>query len=313
MTIRCIARVCAAYGRDKRVRPVFRRHAAVPFQMNRNVGFKSDSRVSISTLNGRIIVPFAMGSHQSDRFSWPKGQSDLVLRGDGKWFLMVTVTTPIAAHVALESPSGFIGVDMGVNNLATTDDGENFSGGDIEKARLKYQRIRKTCQRSGTRSAKRKLKKVGNKESRFRRDTNHCIGKAIVAKAKGTASAIAIEDLDGIGGRTTVRRQQRSRMRGWAFRQLRIFITYKASLAGILVVPVDPRNTSRMCSECGHTERANRRSRDDFECRHCGFKLPADWNAARNIRDRAAAERPNVGADEAGTMPRLMPLTSPRP
>ena len=89
-------------------------------------------------------------------------------------------------------------------------------------------------------------------------------------------------------------------MKGWAFYQLRQFIAYKALAAGIPVIPVNPRNTSRTCSECGHCEKANRKSRDEFACKHCGLELPADWNAARNIRDRGEVVRPNVGAVDAG-------------
>ena len=138
------------------------------------------------------------------------------------------------------------------------------------------------------------------KEAAFRRDTNHVISKRLVEKAEGTGKAIAIEDLEGIGDRTTARKADRSRLKGWAFYQLRRFIAYKAALAGVPVIAVDPRDTSRTCSECGHRERSNRKTRDEFECRHCGFGCEADWNAARNIRDRAAVGRPDVGAVDAG-------------
>ena len=40
MAIRCIAQVVEAYKRDKDVRPRFRTHAAVPYSMGKNIGFK---------------------------------------------------------------------------------------------------------------------------------------------------------------------------------------------------------------------------------------------------------------------------------
>ena len=46
---------------------------------------------------------------------------------------------------------------------------------------------------------------------------------------------------------------------------------------------VNPRDTSRRCSSCGHTEAANRPSQAVFCCRACGLKDHADVNAARNI------------------------------
>jgi hypothetical protein len=58
MAIRCISRVCEAYKRDKDKRPKSRSHSAVPCSMGKNIGFKGPDRVSISTLAGRVIVPF---------------------------------------------------------------------------------------------------------------------------------------------------------------------------------------------------------------------------------------------------------------
>ena len=134
-------------------------------------------------------------------------------------------------HISLvdEAPiatTGTLGIDLGVVNLATDSDGESFRGDDVEACRNHYGRRRKVLQKVGTKSAKRKLRKTRSQERRFRNSTK--ISKAIVAKAKGTALAIGVEDLAGIGERTTVNKAQRNRMKGWAFYQLRTFIAYKA-------------------------------------------------------------------------------------
>ncbi len=127
------------------------------------------------------------------------------------------------------------------------------------------------------------------------RDTNHCISKRIVSKAQRTGSGIAMEDLSGIRGRTRVRRRQRRTMHSWSFNQLRRFVLYKAALAGVPVVFVDPRNTSRTCIECGHIDKRNRPNRDTFHCCSCGFSGAADSIAAENIR-RAAVNPPNAAS-----------------
>jgi putative transposase len=114
MAIRCIAQVVEASKRDKAKRPKFRRHAAVPFSMGKNIGFKGPDRVSISTLEGRVVVSFIMGAYQAERFGWSKGQCDLVLRRDGKWFLLVTVDVPDGTPIP---PSDFLGVDLGVGGI----------------------------------------------------------------------------------------------------------------------------------------------------------------------------------------------------
>jgi IS605 OrfB family transposase len=119
---------------------------------------------------------------------------------------------------------------------------------------------------------------------------NHRISRAIVARAKATGRGIVLEDLEGITGRVSVRREQRARLTGWAFDQLRRFIAYKAQRAGVPVLYVDPADTSRTCAECGHRERANRKSRDHFQCRRCGHSDRADANAARNIRAKGRGQ-----------------------
>jgi putative transposase len=74
----------------------------------------------------------------------------------------------------------------------------------------RYFRLRKSLQHIGTRSAKRKLHKISGKERRFKKDTNHCLSRYIISKAKGTARAIGIENLKYIRSRSrvTVRSQR---------------------------------------------------------------------------------------------------------
>lgn len=53
------------------------------------------------------------------------------------------------------------------------------------------------------------------------------------------------------------------------------------------LVKVDPRDTSRICHECGHPSVENRESQAVFVCKDCGHAAHADTNAARNILSRA--------------------------
>ena len=70
---------------------------------------------------------------------------------------------------------------------------------------------------------------------------------------------------------------------GW--HQFRRRLEDKASAATIqtLVIPVPPAYTSQRCSECGHTEKKNRKNQASFSCVSCSFTANADVNAARNI------------------------------
>src|SRR5262249_48704800 len=134
MAALCIRHVGGTYSRDKSVKPVFRKHAAMPYD-SRIMSFKGARRVSLLTLEGRVIVPFVMGKRQQDRFSLPTRQSDLVRRRDGKWFLLVTVDVPDKTPIPA---THFIGVDLGVVNIATDSDGEIYTSDKVEEVRQHY-------------------------------------------------------------------------------------------------------------------------------------------------------------------------------
>jgi putative transposase len=55
---------------------------------------------------------------------------------------------------------------------------------------------------------------------------------------------------------------------------------------GVTVTRVNPAYTSRECSSCGFVHVDNRKGKH-FACKHCGFKLHADTNAARVIKGRS--------------------------
>lgn len=63
-------------------------------------------------------------------------------------------------------------------------------------------------------------------------------------------------------------------------------LAYKMEWRGGTVAHVDPKHTSQMCSQCGHTSKKNRRSQACFKCEECGYKVNADLNASKNILNR---------------------------
>src|SRR5215470_5198497 len=147
MAIRCIAQVCEAYGRDKSIRPRFKKYASVPYDQ-RSMSFKGIGRVSLLTLEGRTIVPIVMGKHQTERFNGKHGQCDLHRRKDGRWFLLVSVEAP---DVAPTASTDFIGVDFGVVNLAVDSDGQMHQGDDVERTRQHYLKVKRSLQRKAIR------------------------------------------------------------------------------------------------------------------------------------------------------------------
>jgi putative transposase len=300
LAIRAIARACAALKVHAKMHSTFE-PTSIDYDARIFAFHEWNWTFGLTLLGGRQKIATHLGDRQKSLLKGRKPTAAvLVKRRDGNYYLHVQLTDEAPEPI---ETTGVLGVDLGIVNLAADSDGETFSGAGVERVRQRYHGRRKALQKVGTKSAKRRLRKVRMKESRYRRDTNHVISKRLVGKAKGTARTIALEDLQGIGQRTTAHRVDRSRLKGWAFRQLRGFIEYKAQDVGVPVVLVDPRNTSKTCSACGHCARGNRKTRDQFECLHCAFSACADVNAAKNIRNWAQVMAPTVGVDDAGFGP----------
>ncbi|MFF0127847.1 RNA-guided endonuclease InsQ/TnpB family protein [Streptomyces mirabilis] len=245
-----------------------------------------DRTVSVWTVAGRVKnVAFTASPEQLATLAlYRKGESDLLQR-DGMWFLNATCEVPEAPLNT--DPVDFLGIDLGIVNIATTSDGEIMAGRELNRIRVRERGLRAKLQKKNTPSVKRRLKKRRRKETRRARDINHKIAKHVVAEAERTGRGIALEDLTGIRERVRLRKPQRATHSSWAFHQLEAFIAYKALKAGVPVVHVDPAYTSRTCAECGHVDKANRVSQAWFACRNCGFVDHADRNGSRNIRARA--------------------------
>jgi IS605 OrfB family transposase len=253
-------------------------------------------------------LPFVCGERQRELLRGQRGESDLILF-NGSFYLFATcdVEEPEPNEVL-----DVLGVDLGIANIAVDSDGQVRSGSQIKSVRYRHRRLRQKLQVKGTKSSRRRLKRLSGKEARFAKDTNHCISKQLVQTAKDTGRALAIENLNGIRDRGTVRRSQRVHLQSWSFYQLRQFLTYKARKAGVVLVAVDPRNSSRTCPACGYIDKRNRSAQATFSCLSCGFAGLADYIAAVNLRERgrAAVNLPNVSDAALSVCHAVVPGTS---
>ncbi len=288
--IQAIKKTADAFRINREVAPIFRHLAAQPY--DERIFRFADEQVSIWTLGGRIKVPFTCGERQRAALAYRKGEADLAFIR-GKWFLICTCDIPETEGF---NPEDWIGVDLGIANIATTSDGDTFCGQTVLKVRDRYARRRAYHQRRAAtakkrsirRNQRRKLQALSGREARFRRHENHVISKTLVATAERTGRGLALEDLTHIRSRAKARgKKQRGRLHGWSFRQLRDFVGYKAALSGVPVKLVDPAYTSQGCSACGYIDRKNRPNQSTFSCLACGHAEHADLNAAKTIRSLA--------------------------
>src|SRR6266496_2004496 len=290
ITVRCVGKVIEAYKPDKKTKRLFKKLGGIPFDSH-NLTFKTEGQqIVIWSVGGRLTIPFTAGASQLALLEHQQGESDLIYR-KGEFYLFSACDVPDDTPLDVE---GFLGVDLGVKNIAVDSAGNIHSAKRLLNVRHRHRRLRKKLQQKGTHSAKRLLKHLSGKEQRFARDVNHCISKQLVKIAKGTQRGIALEDLGGIRDRVSVPRKRRNELHSWSFAQLRSFVDYKAERVGVLVAFVDPRNTSRTCIACGCVDKRNRPTQAKFSCISCGFVAHADYVAAVNISRRGAVNHPHA-------------------
>jgi IS605 OrfB family transposase len=243
------------------------------------------NNVGVLLGGGRTWFPF----HSEEI---PKGmiRESKIKKINGAWycFLAIDIKEP-----KVKKYKRFLGVDLGLAKIAVTTDnkGKNtnfFRGEQARFIRKKYYGLRKKLRPDIKKGNIYKLlKRLSRKENNWITDMNHKISRKIVNLAKKKKMGISVEKLTGIAERLTFNKKTRRMIKGWSFRQLQYFISYKANLEGLPYVTVDPRETSKRCSKCGYVSRSNRKSQSRFKCNKCGYETNADRNGAINIALRA--------------------------
>lgn len=190
-------------------------------------------------------------------------------------------------------PGRIMGVDMGIaypaymsfNDIPVR---EKILPGEIEQFRKKVEAEKqsflaqtKYCGEGrighGRKCRMKPVEKYQHRVSNFRDRINHQYSRFIVNTAlKNNCGVIQMEDLTGIRGDSAF-------LARWPYYDLQTKIEYKAAEQGITVVKINPEFTSQRCSKCGYIDSENRLSQSVFECKKCGFKTNADFNASQNI------------------------------
>lgn len=252
---------------------------------NRDYSILSDGRLSVSTLKGRVKLQVDWKG-MPEQYRHGRFGTARLLKKRGKWMLLIPSTVELTDP---QRPQNVMGVDLGMRFLATSYDSSHkttfHSGKEVTHKRAHYKALRTGLQKRGTRSARRRLKSIGNRENRWMRDVNHQVSKALVDECE-QPTLIVLEDLKGIREATErVGKSRRYVQVSWAFFQLRQMIEYKALKAGHSIMLVDPAYTSQACPRCGLVRKANRKHRaHEYVCAGCGYRSNDDRVAAMNIR-----------------------------
>ncbi len=286
----------------------------VQYTYERDYTFQRDSRVNLGTLNGRITIPYQgydkhialirHGASIGDAKLWYE-------KARNTFYLLVSLEISVPEPTC-EQLSEVVGVDVGIRYLAVTSTATGqvtfHPGKRVRHQANHYARLRKRLQKKGTRGAKRRLKRIEQRERRLKLQANHSIAKQIIKQHP--YALIGLEQLTDIRERKRRRKRKRKKhgtgyervspkarkanrvYSQWSFAELHALISYKATLSGSQAIKVDADYTSKACPRCGHTADENRPHKGLlFVCQQCHYTLHADLVGARNITMRTLVLR----------------------
>lgn len=205
-----------------------------------------------------------------------------VFRSDGRgWHvcLQISVEAPKKRTVSWDR---MVGVDLGLKVFAYCSDNIIIPNPRIarraDKEMRRRQRALARCKRSSNRrdKVKERVARLHRKIANTRTTWLHQQSAALTKRA----DFIVVEDLNVSN---MVRHPTMARsISDASWSKFLNFLEYKAERAGTHLIRIDPRNTSKKCSDCGELVPKSIAVRS-HSCPHCGLVIDRDWNAAKNI------------------------------
>lgn len=152
------------------------------------------------------------------------------------------------------------------------------------KEKLAYQQRKLAIKQKGSNNRNKQKKlivKTYQKITNIREDFQHKLSKKLVRDC----DKIIIEDLN-ISNMLEAKgfKVNKSNIQDASWGKFVEKLTYKAERADKLIVKVNPKNTSKMCSQCGNIKKSLALIDREYKCEVCGFTIDRDINAAKNIR-----------------------------
>src|SRR6266849_7515366 len=158
----------------------------VQYTYERDYTFKAKQQVSLNTLEGRITLSYQGYEKHVALLHHGASIGDAKLWYDQhkkRFYLLVSLEVEVA-DPTFESHKDTVGVDVGIRYLAVTSSstGEpTFHEGErVRHQANHYARLRKRLQQKGTRGAKRRLRRIEQRERRLKLQANHTIAKQII-------------------------------------------------------------------------------------------------------------------------------------
>ena len=127
---------------------------------------REENTVSLATVGGRQKMRFGLYDHAAKVMEKATGfDSADVFSRDGRWFLHLVVTLP---EIEVELTGEVVGCDFGITRPAVCSNNQFFGKRRWKEVEKRYFRLKRKLQSKGSRSAKRHLKALALRVSRFR-------------------------------------------------------------------------------------------------------------------------------------------------
>ncbi len=244
--------------------------------------------------SGRLRIP--LRGTQGVQLTLPLSEWHRSMLSDSSWALGSLTVTPerIIVTVRKAAPTAYdpvaaIALDSNEDSLDGVEAAGTWArlvtmplGGVREVQAMHFRRRRRLAKKKAhDRRVKRQLlAHEGKREHNRVTQRLHRVSRALIRAAKKATAAVVLENLalHSAGGRS---RRMNRRLSSWLRGELHRQIEYKAALAGVPIIKVNPAWTSKTCRVCG----ARRRDRvgQDFVCLRCDWEMDRQHNAGLNI------------------------------
>ena len=229
-----------------------------------------------------------------------------VSRTAHRWFVSLLVDTGIPNPPRETRGLPVVGIDVGINTLATLDDGKKYEN---PRPLKRYERKLARGQRKLSRKVflsqnwyrqKRKVERIHYRIACIRKDAHHKATTEIVKRA----SRIGIETLS-----VTNMLKNRKLAKALSDSAFGGFLETLKTKAETLRIPIVQAPqffaSSKTCSTCGHQKDDLTLSERVYQCKNCGPSIDRDRNAAINLKHVAVGYTETENACGVSVRPHL--------
>jgi len=204
-----------------------------------------------------------------------------IKRMNDKWFAFVISD----GKVKLEHGNKVLGIDLGINHYLVDSEGNKVEHPKnyekmLPKLRIAHRKLSKKKKRSNNRlKAKKNLNRIYEKLNNQRNDFLHKTSTNLIRECK----IIVVEDLN-IKSMMEQKYFNAKNIADSSWRKFVQMLEYKAENSGVEIIKVNPKDTTKTCSNCGHIQKMHLWDRT-YKCKGCLFEMCRDENASINIKN----------------------------